>query len=130
MQEKIKHLEFIQTTISRMSQHSFLLKGWSITIAGALVATTIKETNFLYLYTSIFIVSIFWLLDGYFLSKENLFRKLYDKVRVKDNLDIDFSMHTNDLGCLCTWVSQTFSKTLVIFYGGILLAHVLLLTIK
>ena len=35
---KIKHLEFIQSTITRMNQNSFQIKGWMITLVSALLA--------------------------------------------------------------------------------------------
>jgi hypothetical protein len=35
---KEKHLELIQAVISRMAGNSFLLKGWSVTLAAALLA--------------------------------------------------------------------------------------------
>lgn len=38
MNRKIKHLEFIQSNISRMNQCSFKMKGWMITIDSALLA--------------------------------------------------------------------------------------------
>ena len=40
MEQKIKHLEFIQTTINRMAGNSFLLKGWTVTLTGGLLALT------------------------------------------------------------------------------------------
>ena len=38
MENKIKHLEFIQSTITRMNQNSFQIKGWMITLVSALLA--------------------------------------------------------------------------------------------
>lgn len=38
MNRKIKHLEFIQSNISRMNQCSFKMKGWMITIDSAFLA--------------------------------------------------------------------------------------------
>ncbi len=37
IEKKLKHLEFIQNTITRMANNSFLLKGWTITVVGALI---------------------------------------------------------------------------------------------
>ncbi len=34
MEQKIKHLEFIQAAINRMAGNSFLLKGWTVTLSG------------------------------------------------------------------------------------------------
>ena len=36
MEAKLKHLEFIQTVITRMATNSFLFEGWAITIAAGL----------------------------------------------------------------------------------------------
>lgn len=33
MENKQKHLEFIQSIINRMAGHSFLLKGWGVTLS-------------------------------------------------------------------------------------------------
>jgi hypothetical protein len=69
------HLEMIQTTIARMSNHSFLLKGWSATLASGLLALTTEKD-----YLLAFLPAIaFWLLDAYFLRQERLFRGLYDR---------------------------------------------------
>ena len=35
MENKIKHLEFIQSTITRMNQNSFQIKGWMITFVSS-----------------------------------------------------------------------------------------------
>ncbi len=36
--DPVKHLEFVQAVIARQAANSFLLKGWSVTLATALVA--------------------------------------------------------------------------------------------
>jgi hypothetical protein len=38
MEEKLKHLEFVQAVISRLATNSFLFKGWAITLAAGLSA--------------------------------------------------------------------------------------------
>jgi hypothetical protein len=38
MENKIKHLEFIQSTVGRMASNLFLLKGWTITLIAAVFA--------------------------------------------------------------------------------------------
>jgi transposase len=35
LEAKLKHLEFIQTVITRLATNSFLFKGWAITIAAS-----------------------------------------------------------------------------------------------
>ena len=34
---RIKHLELIQMVVARMGNNSFLIKGWSLTVTGALL---------------------------------------------------------------------------------------------
>ena len=71
---------------------------------------------------------MFWGLDGFFLRQEQLYRKLYDHVRVQNDENIDFSMAPASLGSELsskdkpTWIKATFSKTLVPFHGVLLLS--------
>jgi len=125
MEAKIKHLEFIQTTINRMANHSFLLKGWAITLVGGLIALSFKEIDRRYLYISLAVLGLFWLLDSYYLSRERNFIKLYDHVR-NNKEATDFSMDTKKFAKWWNWPWCAFSKTLLLFYGG-LLAVILLI---
>ena len=60
---------------------------------------------------------IFWILNGYFLSQERLFRDLYDHVRKLEESKIDFSMDTDPFKNIKNrWARSIFSKTLLIFY--------------
>lgn len=123
MEKKIKHLEFIQNSINRMASNSFLLKGWSVTLVVALLALGIKELNYLYVVVGCLPILIFWLLDGYFLWQERLFKVLYDDVRKKDENQINFSMRDKNKFCggRNTWFWSTFSVTLNIFYLSLLI---------
>lgn len=118
---KYKHLEFIQTSINRMSGNLFLLKGWSVTLVAALFALAAKDTNKAYILIAYFPLLIFWILDGYFLSHERRFRALYEHVRALKEEDIDFSMNTGPFRAdpRMTWLSAMGSRTLVIYYAGL-----------
>lgn len=118
---KHKHLEFIQTSINRMSGNLFLLKGWSITLIAALFALAAKDTNKAYILIAFFPLFIFWALDGYFLSQERRFRALYEHVRKLKEEDIDFSMDTSAFRTdpRSIWMSAIRSRTLVIYYAGL-----------
>lgn len=115
MQNKIKHLEFIQATINRMAGNSFLLKGWSVTLVAALFALGAKDFNKFYVALAYFPTFLFWFLDGYFLQQERLYHSLYDAVRTKEENEIDFSMNAQIFvteNKRNTWVESTFcSKT-------------------
>lgn len=116
--KKLKHLELIQNIVNRMARNSFLLKWWTTTLAAALVALFLKEGNRDYIFLVFFPVAIFWILDGYFLSQERLFRSLYDHVRKLDEDKIDFSMDTSEYGKnkRNSWPNSMFSTTLLFFY--------------
>lgn len=117
MENKQKHLEFIQAVINRMAGNSFLLKGWAITLVAAIFALSAKDTNHAYIFIAYFPIIIFWILDGYFISQERLFRSLYDHVRKIDEKDIDFSMNINGYKEKGNgWLYSIFSSTLLFFY--------------
>jgi hypothetical protein len=123
MDAKIKHLEFIQATVNRMASNSFLLKGWTVTLTGGLLALTFKQIDRRYLSISIAVLLLFWFLDGCYLSHERRFIALYDKVRAKAEGQADFSMQTRPFGRSCRWAVCAVSRTLLLFYGGLLLVH-------
>lgn len=83
-ENKLKHLEFIQGVINRMGQNSFLLKGWAVTlVAGLFAFANTQDMDYRLISIALIPTIFFWLLDGYFLWQEKLFRKLYDNVRKK-----------------------------------------------
>ena len=49
MEQKLKHLEFIQNVINRMNSNSFLIKGWAVTLIAAIFALAAKDSNFQYI---------------------------------------------------------------------------------
>ena len=126
MEAKAKYLEFLQATINRMASNSFLLKGWAVTLTGALLALTFKQTDRHYLIVSLAVLLLFWFLDGYYLSRERKFIALYDRVRRKNEEEIDFSMETRPFAKGCGWTRCSLSKTLLLFYGGLLVVHLLI----
>jgi hypothetical protein len=127
MENKRKHLEFLQLIITRMNVNSFLLKGWTVTLIAALFALAAKDANFKYIWITLFSTVLFWLLDGYYLSIERQYRKLYDEVRIKEENQINFDLNAsaynkgND-----TWINCTFSQTLVLYYITLLLLPLLI----
>jgi hypothetical protein len=122
MPEKKAHLEMIQGVVNRLSQNSFLLKGWSVVLVAAVISIAIKEKSTVLLVISFFPVVIFWGLDGYFLRQERLFRKLYDHVRTLQNDQIDYSMDISQFfNRVSPWLAVSVSKTLSAFHGSIVI---------
>lgn len=97
MENKYKHMDYIQSAISRMASNSFYLKGWNVTIIAAIVALSFKESDWR-IYTCALVLNvIFWFLDAYYLKQERLFRELYHKVsKISDDNLVDFSMDTSE----------------------------------
>lgn len=121
MDAKIAHLEFIQAVVTRMASNSFLLKGWSVTLVAALFALAADKSQILFVYLAYFPAIAFWVLDGYFLHQERLFRKLYDHVRALDPVSIDFSMETSPFTSkVDPWSAVCLSQTLLVFHGTVI----------
>lgn len=120
-ENKRKHLEMIQSIISRMANHSFYIKGWCIALVSALFAlAAAKDTNIKLILVAFIPAIMFWSLDAYYLRQERLFRKLYDKVRSTTD-ETDFSMNTLPVALeTASWLRVAFSLTLGLFYGVIM----------
>ncbi|MCI9106418.1 MAG: hypothetical protein HFG57_10775 [Lachnospiraceae bacterium] len=97
MDNKYKHMDYVQSAISRMATNSFYLKGWNITIIAAIVALSFEESDWRIYACALFLNSVFWFLDSYYLKQEKLFRELYKKISlINDDSVIDFSMDTRE----------------------------------
>jgi hypothetical protein len=129
MDQKLKHLEFIQGVINRMGHCSFLLKGWSVILVSGLFALAAKETNPLFVYLAYLPAIAFWILDGYYLYQERLYRRLYDQIRAREPDDIDFGMNASIFKGEgnATWPESILSKTMLLFHGILILTIVVVM---
>jgi hypothetical protein len=117
MENKIKHLEFIQLVITRLNVNSFIVKGWVVTLMAAVFAVSTASDNFLIPFLNYFIVPVFWIFDGYYLSQERKYRALYDEIRIKKEEEIDFNMDASKFkGGKYSWISSIFSTPFVFLY--------------
>ena len=128
MENRHKHLEFIQTVINRFARNSFFIKGWAITlISGLFAISSINNFNKIHFFVAYFITLMFWFLDAYYLSQERCFRSLYDNIRKIEPAEIDFSMDTTKYFIKNnSWMRTLVSKTLLLFY----LPFLILITIS
>ena len=130
-EQKLKHLEFLQNIISRMANNSFMLKGWIITILGAILGLNKDDIDHKIVLVGIFLTVMFWILDAYFLKRERYFRKVYDEVRDKDDSAIDFSMalkanQTSDLDWFVVFSSITLRYYYLSLIGALALFGMIL----
>lgn len=83
---KLKHLDFIQSNITRMNNCSIQMKGWAITIIAALLAVyaaTINDCGVgknVFIFIAIAPAALFFFLDSYYLQQERKFRAVYNDV--------------------------------------------------
>lgn len=119
---KQAHLEMIQGVVNRLSHNSFLLKGWSVILVSGMFALAAKDDDLLFVYLANFPALAFWLLDGFFLKQERLFRKLYDHVRKLPEEKVDFSMDVSTVSAeVASWASVSLSITMIAFHGVIIM---------
>ncbi len=122
-ESRIKHLEFIQSVVSRLNSNSFMLKGWAMTLISALFALAAKDANVRYVLISYVVIPTFWYLDAFYLATERRYRDLYDQIRTLASDDTDFSMDASTFrGPGRSTLEAMVSATLWPFYGIAVLA--------
>lgn len=131
MDNKIKHLEFIQSTITRMNQNSFQIKGWMITIVSALLALYARSEKKLYIFIAIVPAIVFWFLDAYYLQQERRFRGVYNDVAdlsAENNRvnvrEFEMPIQKYKGGKYC-YFRGLFSKTIFPLYGIVIVGLVI-----
>lgn len=126
-----KHLEFIQNIINRMSNNSFLLKGWNVTVSSAILALIISNPKPLFAIVALLSSVSFWGLDAYYLRQERLFRSLYDDLRVsaiaKKAKKVEvFSLDTDKYETqVPSWFRTLWSKSVVWLHGIVIIVVVI-----
>ena len=114
----VKHLEMIQSIINRLGNNSFLAKGGSVTILVAAMVLVAKQDlpNPYIVLVLLLLIVIFWILDGYFLWQERLFRQVYEEIRQQDDTDFKMDVGKHRKKPKCSRKSAIFSQTFLIFY--------------
>ena len=77
----IKHLEFLQTVINRLSHEIFAYKGWAVTLIVVLFAIAAASRNGLVVPIAMVPALAFWGLDALTLRQQRMYRAMYDAVR-------------------------------------------------
>ena len=130
-----KEIDLIQNCITRMSQNSFSIKGWTIALTLAAIALLPEKVNKIFLCLIILIITaVFWYLDGFFLKTETLYRWKYNwviKNRLKsEDYFCDLNPHNEKMRLPDknessakepSILSMMFSKTLCPFYCPIII---------
>lgn len=82
-ESRIRYLEAIQRVIDRLSNTSFILKGWAVSLVAGLMALAASGTNHGYVLVAYIPTVVFWLLDAYFLMMERQYRQFFE-----ENMDL------------------------------------------
>ncbi|MGH2551587.1 MAG: hypothetical protein ACRDHN_19550 [Thermomicrobiales bacterium] len=126
--DRLKHLEFLQSTISRQASNAFAVKGWSITVGAAIYAYTASHLTWWLAIVAILPSVAFAYLDAFYLRQERLFRKLYDDAIEIDTSVPEFSMNTRHylMNASCTYRGIAAAKTWWMFHSILMLVGVVL----
>lgn len=127
--DRIKHLEFIQATITRMGTNSFLVKGWALTLAAGLLALSASRLSWHLAAVGVLPLLCFWYLDCFFLRQERAFRRLYDDARRPGSTVEPLSMNVASYLGTMPWREVWVTPTLLLFYSPLLLADLALLVL-
>ena len=120
---KMKHLEFIQSIITRMANNSFMIKGWTITILAAIFLLADKETNINFVFVALIPTLFFFFLDAYYLQLERKYRKLYNLVSTGKSVEsMSLQVLSSAKEDKTTFIQALFSKTIIIFYSCLVIA--------
>ena len=63
MDNKLKHLEFIQGAINRLATNSFRMKGWTVVLVAAILVLLARENRPDTTYIALAPILIFWALE-------------------------------------------------------------------
>ena len=114
----VKHLEMTQGVINRLGNNGSLVKRWSMTIIVAAMVLIAKHDVATPYFVLVLILPVlaFWILDGYFLWQERLFREVYNETRVQTDTEFEMNPMKHKNKPKCTRRSAIISETLLIFY--------------
>jgi hypothetical protein len=80
---RIRYLEAIQRVIDRLSNISFILKGWAVSLVAGLMALAASGSNQGFVLIAYIPIVVFWFLDAYFLMMERQYRQFFE-----ENMDL------------------------------------------
>lgn len=126
----LKTIDLLESCISRMAQNSFIVKGWTITLTGVILAL-VPETLDVRLICIICLMLIisFWIVDALYLKNERKFRNKYEKlIKNPDKEEYWFDLNIRDStdDCKTKLICTMFSLSVWPIYIPLLLASAIL----
>lgn len=106
-----KEVDLIQSCINRMSQNSFMVKGWMIGLVTLILTFRPKEIDQIVICIINFALIIcLWYLDAFFLKTETLYRWKYNWV-IANRLETDEYIYDLDPHNSNTWLVSSNNNT-------------------
>lgn len=125
-ESRIRYLEAIQRVIDRLSNTSFILKGWAVSLVAGLMALVANDTNQGYVLIAYIPIAVFWFLDAYFLMMERQYRDLF-KENTDLSLKLEFFSIKRRKGNLDLYARALFSTTMLLTYIPLIAATVIIM---
>ena len=116
---RIRYLESIQRIVDRLSNISFLLKGWAVSLVAGLMALAASGSNQGFVLIAYIPIVVFWFLDAYFLMMERQYRDLF-----KENMNLSQNLAYFSLarpkGNIVIYGKALFSITIFFTYATLI----------
>lgn len=115
---KLLHLQMIQANITRFSNNSFLLKGWSVALVSAVLLLDVGKAVFPYVLVLYIPLVMLAFMDGYYLFQEKKYRTLYREITKESFTDFRMSIEKHSVSRL----SPLKSPSVWVFHGAFFVA--------
>lgn len=123
---RIRYLEAIQRVVDRLSNTSFILKGWAVSLVAGLMALSASGSNQGYALLAYIPITVFWFLDAYFLMMERQYRDMFNR-----NIDLSQKLEKftlkRDKGNIVIFVKALFSITMLLTYIPLIVSTVIIM---
>ncbi len=83
----VDRLKLIQAIIDRMARNSFALKGWAVTLTGALLSLAVSRQDDAIIAITIYVIAAMAILDAYYLALERAYRHLYNQATAQPDTE-------------------------------------------
>lgn len=124
-EDRRKHLDHLQSVISRQSAASSATKGWLMPIITATFGIALTQRSALLATVGLVTIILFACIDTRYLQNERSFRELYKRVARGENSLPPFTMNPQDIpGIEHTFLSSLRSWSITLFYGTLLAAAI------
>lgn len=127
-ENRIRYLEATQRVIDRLSNISFILKGWAVSLVAGLMALSANGSNQDFVLIAYIPIAVFWFLDAYFLMMERQYRELFNKNTDLSQQLEQFTIKRNK-GTIAIFGKALFSITMMLTYIPLVLSTLIVMFI-